>query len=139
MYVVKFFFQLKLGNDVAVVSTAVLPKSNLALRRAELCQDRGIEFIPSADNHFRKISLESPNDLRDRCSLDVRPDEQVHMFGHDDPGDEMEVRVYACVVYVIDKRVFDAVVVEERELLVTGESEESDVVGRFDSLHLRRA
>lgn len=51
----------------------------------------------------------------------------------------MEVRVYACVVYVIDKRVFDAVVVEERELLVTGESEESDVVGRFDSLHLRRA
>ena len=61
------------------------------------------------------------------------------MFGHDDPGDKMEVGVDARGVKVIDKRVFDAVVVEERDLLVAGECEEADVVGRFESFHLRRA
>ncbi len=139
MYVVKFFFQLNLRNDVAVVSPAVLPKSNPALRRAELCQDRGIEFIPSGDDFFRKLSLEVPDDFGDWRSLDVWPDEQVYMFRHDDPGDEMEVGIDARVVDVIDEGILDAVVVEERELLVTGECEESDVVGRFDSFHLRRA
>ena len=63
MDVVEFLFQLMVGNDVAVVSPAVLPKTKLALRRAEFFQDRGIELIPSADHFLRKLSLEMPDDF----------------------------------------------------------------------------
>ena len=58
------------------------------------------------------------------------------MFGHDDPGEELELGLSSSRFEVVDEGVFDFVVVEEWKALVAGKCKKTGLIWGLLAFHL---
>lgn len=123
------------GPHATVVAATTLPVSIPAIGGLKPRQDRRVQLAPPGQDFEREPALEFAEHGGDRVLGESGPEEEMHMFGHDNLAVQVEVEPSASVPEIEKELVADARVVQEREALVTRECDETDAAGRLDSLH----
>lgn len=117
--------QFALVADVAIESAASLPETWATGVRSQSIENRGVQFFPPCDDLLGDGLLE---ELQDGSDGICRMQNDVDVFGHDDPGVQPETETVACACQRIDKDGAGSGLAEEWETALAREGHESQAV-----------